>query len=165
MIQTDHQKSVGIADLAKPSKTFAQHIERALSQTGKQYLEGCTRALRTATDMDSVVETLEALHRFLMPIADTPQLPRTPHLLRIAARERFNWAASKFDDEEFAFILSRYSESDIKAIILLSLVGEPLVAPIFAITDASGSLMRKKLAPALDPAFEAIKALGIAEND
>jgi hypothetical protein len=39
------------------------------------------------------------------------------------------------------------------------------VAPIFAITDASGSLMRKKLAPALDPAFEAIKALGIAEND
>ena len=165
MIQTDHQKSVGIADLAKPSKTFAQHIERALSQTGKQYLEGCSRALRTATDMDSVVETLEALHRFLMPIADTPQLPRTPHLLRIAARERFNWAASKFDDEEFAFILSRYSESDIKAIILLSLVGEPLVAPIFAITDASGSLMRKKLAPALDPAFEAIKALGIAEND
>ena len=164
MIQTDSQNSSETEDLARSSNTVAQHIERALSQTGKQYLEGCTRALRTATDMDSVVETLEALHRFLMPIADTPQLPRTPHLLSIAAHERFNWVASKIDDEEFALILNRRTETEIKAIILLSLVGEPLVAPIFAVTDASGSLMRKKLAPALDPAFEAIKALGIAEN-
>ena len=164
MIQTDSQKSSETEDLAQLSNTVAQHIERALSQTGKHYLEGCTRALRTATDMDSVVETLEALHRFLMPIADTPQLPRTPHLLSIAARERFNWVASKIDDAEFALILNRHTETEIKAIILLSLVGEPLVAPIFAVTDASGSLMRKKLTPALDPAFAAIKALGIAED-
>ena len=164
MAQTDHQKSSETEDLTQPSNTFAQHIERALSRTGKQYLEGCTRALRIATDMDSVVETLEALHRFLMPIADTQQLPRTPHLLSIAARERFDRVTSEIDDQEFALILKRHTETDIKAIILLSLVGEPLVAPIFALTDASGSLMRKKLAPALDPAFTAIKALGIAEN-
>ena len=43
--------------------------------------------------------------------------------------------------------------------IVLSLVGERLVAPIFALTDAVGSVMRKKIEPVSGPVLECVDRL------
>jgi len=45
------------------------------------------------------------------------------------------------------------------ALFTLTLAGEPLVAPVFARTDALSSLMRHKLTPALAPVMAALATL------
>jgi len=40
---------------------------------------------------------------------------------------------------------------DVKAMMTLAWIGEPLVNPIFARTDAIGSVMRKKIEPVMTP--------------
>ena len=48
---------------------------------------------------------------------------------------------------------------DVRAILALAWVGEPLVNPIFARTDAIGSVMRKKIEPVTTPMIQQITQL------
>jgi hypothetical protein len=47
----------------------------------------------------------------------------------------------------------------IRAMLVLSHVGERLVAPIFALTDAVGSVMRKKIEPVTRPVLDNVDRL------
>ncbi len=47
----------------------------------------------------------------------------------------------------------------LKAIFYLSMISETLVDPIFGMTDAIGSVMRKKIEPVITPIIKNIKLL------
>ena len=85
-----------------------------------------------------------------------------------AANWRDMQSLSKYTDEIYT---NNYSLADkildidsslkpqLKAIISLSMISETLVDTIFGITDAIGSLMRKKINPVVNPLSEYIHLL------
>jgi hypothetical protein len=50
-------------------------------------------------------------------------------------------------------------EPIVRAILMLSCLNVKLLNPIFARTDAIGSMMRKKIQPVTDPIFEQLTVL------
>ena len=50
-------------------------------------------------------------------------------------------------------------EREVHAMLVLSMVDEPLVNPIFSRTDAIGTVMRKKLRPVSEPLQQYIDRL------
>jgi hypothetical protein len=51
------------------------------------------------------------------------------------------------------------ARSRIRAMVILAMVNEPLVNPVFSRTDAIGTVMRKKLRPVTEPIQEQIDLL------
>jgi hypothetical protein len=64
-------------------------------------------------------------------------------------------------DAQLAELLARVPDVQrmLRAILTLSAVGERLVAPVFARTDAIGTVMRRKLEPITTPLLAEIAAL------
>jgi hypothetical protein len=48
----------------------------------------------------------------------------------------------------------------VRAMLVLSMVDEPLLNPVFSRTDAIGTVMRKKLKPITEPLQEQLNFLG-----
>ena len=132
-------------------------LSLSLSDTGQLYLETCKKSLSIAIDMDTVVDTLSAINKFFDPIQINSSLPRSPADLKSASQKNFDFldlnliGICEEDVEDFL--------QKINAMITLSLVGEPLVAPVFARMDAVGSLMRRKLSSTLAPVFDSLEVL------
>jgi len=61
---------------------------------------------------------------------------------------------NKFDNEEY-----KWRDIQLKALFNLSMINETLVDPIFGMSDAIGSVMRKKIAPVINPIIENIHVL------
>jgi hypothetical protein len=70
------------------------------------------------------------------------------------------WLGAK-DDEQLQACLSACPgcRDQIRAILVIAQLGEVTLFPIFGLTDALGSVMRKKLKPLTDPLREHLKLL------
>ena len=127
-----------------------------LSPAGQAFLYTTDLVLQKPNDQDVVVALLNAIGSNFKEI-------------NVGAT---NWrdmqSLSKYTDEIYT---DNYSLTDkilaidsslkpqLKAIISLSMISETLVDPIFGITDAIGSLMRKKIKPVVNPLSEYIHLL------
>lgn len=132
--------------------------EWALSTAGRNFFSHCAFALKKATDMECVVDTLNVMNRWLRPLRPELSLPRSADSLLSHASGRLAELQSPTTSGDSNGFSALSDETGL-ALIVLSLAGEPLVAPVFARTDATGSLMRKKLAPALAPVLAALAQL------
>ena len=76
--------------------------------------------------------------------------------------ERVNKLLESESDDFLRDLLSKVPqlEPQIRAMLALACVGEKLVDPIFAQTDALGSVMRKRLLPLTEPLLECLHTLG-----
>ncbi len=137
---------------------LARLLRRLLSAPGQAFLEVLGRALERPGNQDVVVSLVECIHDYFHPLAP-PELPRDPDALRVQAETRAAGAGAE------AELVARLRAAEpgvaslLPALFLLAAVGEPLVAPVFARTDAIGSVMRRKLEPVLGPVQDAIRAL------
>lgn len=125
----------------------------------QRYLKACAHALEKATDMDIVVDTVTAIGAPFQDLRPAIPLPRSAPALQQAVSDHLALlmkTESKTPETAGFLDLSRTQQ---EAILILSLTGEPLVAPVFARTDATGSLMRKKLAEVLTPVIQALATL------
>ncbi len=131
-------------------------LVRLLSAPGQRFLATCERVLRKPADQDVVVELLYAVSGYFReargtegPFSDVDTLQRS--------------AAAAVRDRAPAIrqVLERLPnrERELRAVLLLTHCGEPLIRSIFARTDAVGSLMRRKIAPVVNPMLEAIATL------
>ncbi len=131
----------------------------------QSYLKACTHALEKATDMDIVVDTVTAIGAPFQDLRPAIPPPRSASALMQAVSDHLALlmkTESKTPETAGFLDLSRPQQ---EAILILSLTGEPLVAPVFARTDATGSLMRKKLAEVLTPVIQALATLTSDEVD
>jgi len=64
-------------------------------------------------------------------------------------------------DEEIQQVLQQFPQLEpaVRAILILSCLNVKLLNPIFARTDAIGTMMRKKIQPVTDPIFEQLTVL------
>lgn len=133
----------------------ADFLRKLLDVPGQSFLHTAGIVLKKPNNQDVVVELMEAIRNWFAPLAAEGPRLQDIDALRAQAAERVTaepaLAAMAAAVPELAPV--------IEAACLVSGVGERLVAPVFARTDAIGSVMRRKLAHITEPLGEAFGVL------
>ena len=111
--------------------------------------------LKKLNNQDAAVSLFEAIQLYFNGIqTDTSQRRRIEDIEVDASAccTSYETATSVID------VNPDYAEK-VRAMMILSMVGEQLLAPVFGQTDAIGSVMRKKLTPITSVLLEQIKIL------
>ncbi len=151
--------------IEKLSRTnrFAKLLYQLLSQQGQSYIKACEWIIKKPNNQDSVVAFLDALAAYLNEVKIFEHSYRDVELLinDIASVIEGNEFENTSNSQELKECLQCCPEflEDIKSMLLLAHADVSLVSPIFAHTDAVGSVMRKKIKPVTDPLIACFKQL------
>ncbi len=136
----------------------AQQLLKLLDAPGQQFLSVCAKVLNKPTDQDVVVSLFEAVWNYLAPARpdekhfdDMDQL--IEHTENLIARDPAVHATVAALQREHR------DRSRVSALLQLAYTNEPLVRPVFARTDAVGSVMRKRIEHLTTPLLKAIETL------
>ena len=142
-----------LAGLIEAGNPVAAQLCRCLGEPGQVFLRTAEAVLNKPADQDVVVEFLNAIQPYFSPVcphrdadADTKTLVDDATALLDAPPVCATTSAVQAVLEA----LPGYRD-DLRAMLVLSWVAESLVNPIFARTDAIGSVMRKKIEPVTLP--------------
>ena len=142
-------------NLLETGNPFARQLCRLLSSAGQSWLAGVRTVLKKPSNQDVVVELLHA-------IADYSASLQTRNERRTGIDTIFSvtdgliagslqapgdtegWLESLIDAAPQAL-------PQIRAMLFLSMLDEPVIDPVFSKTDAIGTVMRKKMQPVSEP--------------
>jgi hypothetical protein len=130
--------------LAEAGNPPAKLLQKVLASEGQTFMEVTADALRRPADQDVVTAILNIVGRYFMAARITCESPRDP-----AAAEALAAALLSEPSEPIQRLLKACPElrSEIEALLFLAHVNEALVTPVFARSDAVGSVMRAKIEP------------------
>lgn len=141
---------------------FARQLCRLLGPAGQAFLDGVEVVMNKPSNQDVVVELMHALaaHARELPL---PRARLTTCEAIDVEVGRLVGAAAAGDDAlaPLAAVLQALPGHvhHIRAMLFLGLLDEPVLDPVFAGTDAIGTVMRRKLRPVTGPVFEQIAVL------
>ncbi len=143
-----------LVEQARANDPLTCLLLHVLSPAGQAFITAARQALERPPDQDVVVSILEAIGRYFSPVR--PWLAcaeRTMDALVAAADATVMRSARGADRSALSIVLGRQSQlhDAVAAMLALSGVDEALVTPIFARTDAVGSVMRRRLGPVSTP--------------
>jgi hypothetical protein len=149
------------------SNAYARQLLRLLSPRGQAFLGTLDKVIKKPNNQDVVIGYLRVLsHYFESTCPECAPQSGVNHtrlhelegsevdmqsLIRLA--QEYMQAGS---DEALKVVMDRVPalSDELEALLTLSMVSELVINPIFARTDAIGTLMRKKLEPVSDPILE-----------
>ncbi|MGD8937659.1 MAG: sulfur reduction protein DsrS, partial [Thiogranum sp.] len=144
--ETVHQRLQPLLESGNP---VAQQLCRCLSERGQALLATAEVVMKKPTNQDVVVEFLKSIQRYFSAVCPNSDPGADMQTIVADAQALLDVPAvcpTTTAVQQVLAALPDYRE-DIAALLALSWVGEPLVNPIFARTDAIGSVMRKKIEP------------------
>ena len=146
---------------------YAAQLEKILSPAGQGFIKTSEAILKKPANQEAVCALLNAIGNYFNPDFE-PNAQRYDEMQSTATAEQDilvlveqakHKAAS--DDEEIMQLrmaLPSLNE-DIEAMLCLASITDAIATPVFARTDAIGSVMRKKLAPVTEPLFSRFATL------
>lgn len=149
--------------LSAAGNPIARILQRVLSSPGQTYVRTCEHAFKRPSNQDAVCELLDTIGQYFAPARITPV-----HYLdfeRLASDVDDDFAGAPEVDRARLAACAEALERipglarEVRAVQILSHVGEPLVREIFSRTDAVGSVMRRKLEPVTTPILEQLAVL------
>ena len=152
-----------LAGLHEEGNPFALQLSRLLGPAGQAWLASVRTVLDKPSNQDVVVELLHAIAAYSahLPIAGTC-LTEMDTIASFADALLDGVEATGAEaGRQLQEVLQAVPEarSRIRAMVILAMVNEPLVNPVFSRTDAIGTVMRKKLRPVTEPIQEQIDLL------
>jgi len=137
---------------------YAIQLCRLLSRSGQSFMATVEMTLKKITDQDVMVALLNSFDKYFVSFYPEFELKSSAYSEII---ERVNKLIDSKTDALLQDVLSKVPqlEPQVRAMLALACVGEKLVDPIFAQTDAVGSVMRKRLLPLTEPLLECIHTL------
>lgn len=149
------------AELAAGNR-FARQLCRLLGPAGQAFLAGVEHVLKKPSNQDVMVELMHALAGHARDLE--LQCTRLTTCEAIDAEVGRLMAAARAGDELLAPLAGVLQAlpghvHHIRAMLFLGLLDEPVLDPVFAGTDAIGTVMRKKLRPVTGPVFEQVAIL------
>lgn len=148
-----------IQPLADKGNLIAKQLLRVLSPEGQAFIKTVKTVMKKPSSQDVVVALLEAIedYFFEMRISERPSQEITE--LIEAANNVCKDCASLSNELTEVMETVPEVESMLKAMLVLSWMGEKTLNPIFSRTDAIGSAMRRKLEPLFTPLNEQLDRL------
>lgn len=134
---------------------FARQLYRLLSPAGQAFLATVERVMKKPSNQDVMVELMHALAGYseALPV-DDGGLTSVEDMIRIADRLLTGEHAR---DEAAGHALEELLQSvpddrpAVRAMLVLAMLGEQVLNPVFSRTDAIGTVMRRKLRPVTEP--------------
>lgn len=146
-----------LENLVAGGNQLAGKLCRTLSTGGTRFLGTAEQVLKKPVNQDVVVELMKAIGNYFCLNGESFGHQKALTDI-IAGADQFITGATEETSlkKEYLEIMGRlpdipHIEDKLKAILVLSQVGEPVVDPIFSKTDAIGTVMRKKLEPVVVP--------------
>ena len=146
-----------LSDLDAAAQPVARQLLRVLSPAGQAYINTATTVMKKPTNQDVVVALLEAIESYFAPVRpNAPVSSEMSELVEQASQCCMNKTIPAINE-----VLEQVPEAEplLRAMLALSWVGVHLVNPIFARTDAIGTVMRRKLEPVSAPLLEMLLTL------
>ena len=145
-----------LSSLTDAGNPYAVQLLRVLSAAGQTYLHTVETVLDKPSNQDVVVLLFDTVRDYFATIRPAEVCVRSMEQLQALVDE-----ALASPDEALQAVLSQAPEQTqrLKDMLLLSLIGERLLAPIFALTDAVGSVMRNKIEPVALPVKQTLQRL------
>jgi len=147
--------------LVRQGNPFAMQLCRLLGPAGQTYLATVAAVLKKPSNQDVMVALLQTLEAHAAGLQlDQYKSSEIDDIVR-AAGDLMTGA----DGTEVPVALQQLNTawpdgaSSIRAMLILAMLGERLLNPIFSRTDAIGTVMRKKIKPLTDPINEQITIL------
>ncbi len=131
----------------------AAQLCRCLSECGQAFLETAEAAMNKPVNQDVVVELLKSIQSYFRSVCPNSDpgadidtiISDAETLLHVPPVCETTTAV-----QNVLKVVPEYRD-EVKAMMTLAWIGEPLVNPIFARSDAIGSVMRKKIEPLMTP--------------
>ncbi|MGE5240094.1 MAG: sulfur reduction protein DsrS [Bacteroidota bacterium] len=135
--------------LADDGNTLAAFLARLLDTAGQTFLAVSEAQLQHPVDKYTVAAMMEIIGNYFAPARDAPAG-------EIGAALECTAAQLASASGELAALLEKLPElrNEIGAMLTLAHSSERLITPIIAVTSASGTLLRRKLEPVLDPLLQ-----------
>lgn len=152
-----------LARLSCEGSTAASLLLRIMQPSGQAWLATTETVIRKPANQDVVVALVEAVEHYFADFVDSAR--RLQDIQEILEKSESLLGEVGAPDSErvhdVRHVLQELPELRpmLHAILVLSEVGERLVSPVFARTDAIGTVMRRKLAHITDPLAEQLKVL------
>ena len=145
--------------VALNDNAYAMVVLRLFSQQGQAYLQTVESVMKKPSNQDVVISLFNTLNIYLSDVCpNNVQYDDVDKLLTDVDKYVEVSALQLNDMKEILSISSGFTEV-IKAMLVLSLLGESLLTPIFSRTDAIGSLMRKKIVHIVSPLLKEVAIL------
>lgn len=137
--------------MADSGNVYARRLCRVLDAPGQAFMATAETVMRKPNNQDVVVALLEAIQGYFNDVACSGARLQDIDAIAHQAETRCRECANH--DRQLAELLAQLPAlaSTLRAMLVLSAVGERLVAPVFARTDAIGTVMRRKLEPITQP--------------
>jgi hypothetical protein len=147
-----------VEELAAAGNAFAERLLWLRDEPGQTWLATLERVWRKPADQDVVVALLDATAEFFRPLRCTQAEIGNVEDLQSAAR---HWCACRDAPEQLAALVRHAgaARDAIAAMLTLAHAGEPLVRPIFARSDAVGTVMHRQIEPVVACLRRAIATL------
>lgn len=147
--------------LVRQGNPFAIQLLRLLSPAGQAFLATVDAVLKKPSNQDVMVELMHALEKhaagLLLDEYKNSDIEAIVHEVDMLT------GAEAVDaiPGELQALIDAWPEGGycIRAMLILALLGEKVLNPIFSRTDAIGTVMRKKLKPVTEPIHEQIAVL------
>lgn len=147
-----------LADLAAQGNLVAAQLRRVLQGPGQAFLRTAEGVMRKPNNQDVVLGLLQALQEYFAPVH--PCLPNHDHMPVIIEQVRRLCSAETVGErgcrEDVRALLDACPElhTSVEAMQVLACLSDRVVTPVFAHTDAIGTVMRRKLEPVTQPILE-----------
>ena len=140
---------------------FAQQILRILSPQGQAFFNTAIDVLKKPGNQDVAIELLTAIADYFDNIKPYDFVPS--NIFEILPKKAEEYLSNQLCDytksiNEVVSLLPEAREM-IESMLVLSQLDIHLVNPIFARSDAMGTVMRKKLEPVFDPITQYVAKL------
>lgn len=143
-----------LTGLAKEGNPYATLLKKTLGSPGQSFLEAAAEIIRRPPDQDVVSLWLNAVGGYFATLRREPE-----ELREIGAIEQAVDASLREDQAAALLATCPALRRELGAALFLAHVDEAVVTPIFALTDAVGTVMRKKIEPVVTPILEQFAVL------
>lgn len=147
-----------LAELAEQGNTVAALLRQLLSVSGQTFIEACQDVMRRPMHQDIIAALFNAMAAYFSSIRQYDESCR--ELDEITARvDALLASAEAGSDIGVARDTLPGLASELRSALILAHVDEAVLIPIFARSDAMGTLLRKKVMPVTTPVNEWLSEL------
>lgn len=142
--------------------SYAVILLRLLSGSGQTFLATCQHILKRPANQDVVVSFLEVMENYFSDIKLADCHYRSVETIIEQVDAGLSGQISEIEmNHDINELLQFLPElkGELRSLLILAHSGVSVINPIFAITDAVGSVMRKKIEPVTTPVVECLKVL------
>lgn len=138
---------------------YAEILLRLLSAKGQAYLQTLEVVMKKPSNQEVVVFLFDTIRDYFSAITPNQEKYDDIEKLISDAEQYIDISANQVDELKAVLDISPDLKPLTRAMIILSLVNESLLTPVFSRTDAIGSLMRKKIDHIVSPLLSEVAVL------